>query len=82
MFRLRLFVVLLSIGCPTGFYDTGTGAEGKAGTGDGSTGGGDGGGSGPSDCPTTAACGCSEDNKDECGGPCCKWTVGEGCGCK
>lgn len=32
-------------------------------------------------CPTTASCGCSSKNKSDCGGPCCKWTVGSGCGC-
>lgn len=39
-----------------------------------------GGGSG---CPTTAACGCSNKTKSECeASPCCKWTVGQGCGCR
>ena len=34
-------------------------------------------------CPTTAACGCSQNNKPECEDHrCCKWTVGEGCGCR
>tara|TARA_B100000508_G_C11465074_1_gene281290 strand:+ start:1358 stop:1669 length:312 start_codon:yes stop_codon:yes gene_type:complete len=34
-------------------------------------------------CPTTAKCGCSGHNKTECDGdPCCKWTTGQGCGCK
>lgn len=33
-------------------------------------------------CPTTAACGCSNKNKSECEtDPCCKWTVGQGCDC-
>ena len=31
-------------------------------------------------CATTAACGCSNLNKAECGGACCTWTVG--CGCR
>jgi hypothetical protein len=35
-----------------------------------------------SGCPTTAACGCSGKKKAECeSSPCCKWTVGSGCGC-
>lgn len=38
-------------------------------------------GGGSSGCPTTASCGCSGKNKNACGGPCCKWTVGSGCGC-
>lgn len=35
-------------------------------------------------CPTTSACGCSAKNKAECEAStdCCKWTVGQGCGCK
>lgn len=34
-------------------------------------------------CPNTAACGCSNKNKSACqSSSCCKWTVGEGCGCK
>jgi hypothetical protein len=33
-------------------------------------------------CPTTSACGCSGKKKDDCGGQCCKWTTGSGCGCK
>jgi hypothetical protein len=37
---------------------------------------------GTSNCPTTSSCGCSGKNKDACGGPCCKWTTGQGCGCK
>ncbi|GAA5037826.1 hypothetical protein GCM10011506_35970 [Marivirga lumbricoides] len=32
-------------------------------------------------CPTTANCGCSGKNKNECGGPCCQWIVGTGCKC-
>lgn len=53
-----------------------------AGTTGGGTGtGGTGSGSG-SGCPTTAACGCSGKTKAQCSGPCCKWTVGSGCGCK
>lgn len=36
----------------------------------------------PSNCPTTSSCGCSGKNKSACGGACCKWTVGSGCGCK
>ena len=45
--------------------------------------GGGGGSSGTTtiDCPTSAACGCSNKNKDECFGPCCQWYVGEGCNC-
>jgi len=44
-----------------------------------SSGGSSGGGTG---CPTTSACGCSGHNMSECNSdPCCKWTVGEGCGC-
>ena len=54
---------------------TGTGS----GTGTGGTGTGSGSGSG---CPATAACGCSNKTKAQCVGPCCKWTVGSGCGCK
>ena len=38
-------------------------------------------GSGKDGCPTTSNCGCSGKNKSECGGPCCKWVVGEGCKC-
>lgn len=53
---------------------TGTGS----GTGTGGTGTGSGSGSG---CPATAACGCSNKTKAQCVGPCCKWTVGSGCGC-
>ncbi len=35
------------------------------------------------DCPNTAACGCSNLNKDECpSDPCCAWYVGEGCNCR
>jgi hypothetical protein len=37
---------------------------------------------GTSNCPTTSSCGCSGKNKSACGGPCCKWTTGQGCGCK
>ena len=39
---------------------------------------------GSSSCPTTAACGCSAYNKVDCNAHtlCCKWTVGQGCGCK
>jgi len=34
-------------------------------------------------CPTTSACGCSGYNKSDCEThSCCKWTVGQGCGCK
>ena len=34
-------------------------------------------------CATTSACGCSGYNKSPCeADPCCKWTVGDGCGCK
>jgi hypothetical protein len=34
-------------------------------------------------CPDTSACGCSNKNKNACGSdPCCRWTVGEGCGCR
>jgi hypothetical protein len=41
------------------------------------------GGSNPgTNCPTTSSCGCSGKNKDACGGPCCKWTTGQGCGCR
>jgi hypothetical protein len=41
------------------------------------------GGGGSSGCPTTAACGCSGKTKSECeASPCCKWTVGQGCGCR
>jgi|GEM_PF-4319256 len=39
--------------------------------------------SGPSGCPTTAACGCSDHNKSDCeDDSCCRWTVGEGCDCR
>jgi len=39
-------------------------------------------GSSSTGCPTTAACGCSGHNMAECNAdPCCKWTVGQGCGC-
>jgi hypothetical protein len=35
------------------------------------------------DCPTTAACGCSAHNKDACELDfCCRWVVGDGCGCR
>jgi hypothetical protein len=37
--------------------------------------------SGNTGCPTTAACGCSNKTQSQCGGTCCKWTVGSGCGC-
>ena len=37
---------------------------------------------GGSSCPTTNNCGCSNKNKDQCGGDCCKWVVGTGCQCK
>jgi hypothetical protein len=40
-----------------------------------------GGGPGPG-CPTTANCGCSGKNKDNCVSSCCKWVVGDGCKCK
>ncbi len=44
----------------------------------GSGGGGNGGG-----CPNTSACGCSGHNKSPCqADPCCRWTVGQGCGCR
>ena len=35
-------------------------------------------------CPSTSACGCSGYNKAECeaNSDCCKWTTGQGCGCK
>lgn len=34
-------------------------------------------------CPTTAACGCSNHTKSQCeADPCCRWTVGSGCGCR
>ncbi|MBT1711959.1 hypothetical protein KK062_27195 [Fulvivirgaceae bacterium PWU5] len=33
-------------------------------------------------CPSTSSCGCSGKKKDNCGGPCCEWTTGSGCGCK
>lgn len=34
-------------------------------------------------CSTTSSCGCSGHNKSPCeADPCCKWTVGSGCGCK
>ncbi|MBZ4418884.1 hypothetical protein [Myxococcus sp. RHSTA-1-4] len=34
-------------------------------------------------CSSTSACGCSNKNKDVCGGdPCCRWVVGSGCGCR
>ncbi len=35
-------------------------------------------------CPTTSACGCSSYTKSECEShtDCCKWTTGQGCGCK
>lgn len=39
-------------------------------------------GSGGSNCPTTANCGCSNKNKDQCGGSCCQWIVGTGCRCR
>lgn len=37
-----------------------------------------------SNCPTTAACGCSAYTKSQCEAnpDCCKWTVGSGCGCR
>ncbi len=35
-----------------------------------------------SDCPTTAACGCSRYTKSSCGGSCCRWYVGSGCSCR
>jgi hypothetical protein len=41
------------------------------------------GGSGSSGCPTTSSCGCSNKTKAQCEvSPCCKWTVGQGCGCR
>ena len=36
----------------------------------------------PSGCPTTANCGCSNKNKDQCASACCKWVTGTGCRCK
>lgn len=33
-------------------------------------------------CPTTSACGCSGFRQSECGGACCRWVVGDGCGCR
>jgi hypothetical protein len=41
-------------------------------------------GSSGTNCPTTSACGCSAFNKSDCEShtDCCKWTVGQGCGCK
>ena len=27
-------------------------------------------------------CGCSNYRKSQCGGECCKWYVGDGCGCR
>lgn len=37
----------------------------------------------PPSCPTTSSCGCSGKNKAPCqSDPCCKWVVGDGCGCK
>jgi hypothetical protein len=33
------------------------------------------------DCHKTANCGCSNKRKAECGGPCCRWIVGQGCSC-
>jgi hypothetical protein len=35
-------------------------------------------------CPTTSRCGCSDKTKAECEASpdCCKWTTGQGCGCK
>lgn len=35
-------------------------------------------------CPSTSACGCSAKNKADCDAStqCCKWTTGQGCGCK
>lgn len=36
---------------------------------------------GSSGCPTTSSCGCSNKTQSQCGSPCCKWTVGSGCGC-
>jgi hypothetical protein len=34
-------------------------------------------------CSNTSACGCSGKNKSPCeADPCCKWVVGDGCGCK
>jgi len=36
-----------------------------------------------SDCGNTSNCGCSNLNKSPCeANNCCKWTVGEGCGCR
>ena len=47
-----------------------------------SSGGGSNGGGGTA-CPTTSACGCSGKNKSACqGDSCCKWTTGQGCGCR
>ncbi len=36
-----------------------------------------------SGCPTTSSCGCSNKTKSECeSSSCCKWTTGQGCGCR
>ncbi len=33
-------------------------------------------------CASTSKCGCSGKNKSPCeADPCCRWTVGSGCGC-
>lgn len=63
------------VGCsPAVTCSTGAGGGGGGGTG---------GGGSSSVCPTTAACGCSGKNKSPCqADPCCRWTVGSGCGCR
>jgi hypothetical protein len=78
--KLSLFACLFLLGCPPGQLDTdGTKQGGGSGAADGSGGAAD--GANTAECPDTAACGCSNKNKDDCGGSCCRWTVGEGCGC-
>lgn len=61
----------------TVFGGVATGGGGGSSTG---VGGGTGGSS--SGCPTTGACGCSGLNKASCGGACCSWATGSGCGCR
>lgn len=65
--------------CPP--QSTGSGGGGSAG-GVGGGGGGGAGGGNPSGCSPTAACGCSGKTKAQCGGACCNWVVGQGCGCR
>ncbi len=49
----------------------------------GGSGNGGGGSGGGTDCPNTSACGCSGHNMLPCQmDVCCKWTTGQGCGCR